>query len=172
MQPETSRRRPRRWQVAQLTRVDVVRLTWLMWAVAMVRGLDYGTGHDDVWPAAVASPLGHVPPTVLVGIEAAFPLWVWSIMFLAAGTTQLIGMVRHWHAWVWAGHVAFSVLYLGLAIGLFAGYAERPWFDGVRNSTGLLVAMALHALLWWRMGPAPVTARPTPSVPSTGAVDG
>lgn len=158
---------PKRWQVAVLTRVDVVRLTWLMWSVAVVRGLDYGTGHDDAWPPAVATPLGHVPKSALVGIEDAFPLWIWAAMFLAACAVQLVGMVRHWHAWVWLGHVALSALYLGLAVGLLVGYAERPWFDGIRNSTGLLVAMALHALLWWRMGPAPVTVQLPPAFPSS-----
>lgn len=149
-------RGPRRWQVAQLTRIDVVRLTWLLWVVALIRGLDYATGHDDAWPTPVAVPLGHAPKTALVGIEAAFPLWAWAPMFLTACLVLLVGITRRWHAWVWAGHVALACLYLGLAVGLMAGYAERPWLDGIRNSTGLLVAAALHALLWWRMGPRPV----------------
>lgn len=163
----TDRRRPRRWQVAQLTRVDVVRLTWLLWAVGLVRGLDYATGQDEAWPAPIATPLGHVPKSALVGIEAAFPLWAWGALVLAACSVQLVGLLARWHAWVWAGHVMLAAVYIGLAIGLFVGYAERPWFDGVRNSTGLLVAFALHVLLWWRMGPAPVdpaAVHPTPGL--------
>jgi hypothetical protein len=172
-EPSVPPRRPRPWQVAQLTRVDVVRLTWLLWAVALIRGADYATGNDGSWPAPIAVPLGQAPPSALVGIEAAFPLWVWAAMIITSCAVLLLGMLRRWHAWVWAGHVALSAIYLGLSVGLLVGYLDRPWFDGVRNSTGLLVAMALHALLWWRMGPAPVTPPTAPDASSsTGAAHG
>lgn len=157
----TRRRGPRRWQVAQLTSVDVVRLTWLLWGVALVRGADYATGHDDAWPAPVAAALGHHPRSALVGIEAAFPLWVWAAIITTACVLQLVGMVRHWHAWVWAGHVLLSATYLGLSVGLMYGYVDRPWLDGIRNGVGLIIPVALHTLLWWRMGPAPVVPTAT-----------
>lgn len=149
----------RRWQVATLTRIDVVRLTWLLWGLGVVRGLDYGTGADTAIAAGTPAPafVGHAPVSALVGIEAAFPLWIWSILILTSSGLLLVGLVRRWHSWVWVGHVALSALYLALSLGLAYGYLDRPAFDGIRTATGLLFPASLHALLWWRMGPVPIT---------------
>ncbi|MFW6776059.1 hypothetical protein ACOACO_17380 [Nocardioides sp. CPCC 205120] len=148
------------WQVARLTRIDVVRLTWLLFALALVRGFDYVTGDDarlaQPPPEPLGTVLGYSPRSALVGVEAAFPLWIWGALILLAVSLLAVGLLGRWHRYVWLGHVVLSAAYTGLAIGLAYGYFERPWLDGIRSASGLVLPACLHTLLWWRMGPKPI----------------
>jgi hypothetical protein len=142
---------PRRWQPARLRRNDLTLISLLLLTTALSRGLDYLTGTDS-------NARGPKPgvPSVLVGIEAAFPLHWWGAAIVIGVALLVVGMGRRWHFPVWAGHVVLSAIYAALCIGLLAGYLERPWLDGIRGATGLILPFGLHTLIWWRMGPRPV----------------
>lgn len=140
-----------RWSPARLLVLDVVFITAILATTAGVRAWDYLTGED-------ASARSSVPgkPSVLIGIEAAFPLMWWGLAIGVGVVLVSIGILTRSHLPVWIGHVILSALYTGLAVGLIGGYLDRPSFDGIRNGVGLLLPAALHALLWIRMGPQPV----------------
>jgi hypothetical protein len=142
---------PARWKPARLRRFDLVVITLGLWLTATIRGLDYITGDDS----------GARPPkpgqtNVLVGIEAAFPLWMWGVIILTGTALLGVGVIRSWHAYVWWGHVILAAVYLALTVGLLPGYLGREWFDGIRGASGLILPTVLHSLIWWRMGRRPV----------------
>lgn len=141
----------KKWRPARLRRIDLVNVTVVLVITSGVRGLDYVTGEDS--GARTPKP-GQRP--VLVGIESAFPLWVWGMLTLTGTALLIVGMIRSWHVYVWAGHVILSAVYAALCVGLLPGYFHREWFDGIRSAAGLLLPTALHSLIWWRMGPKPI----------------
>ncbi|KQY58307.1 hypothetical protein ASD11_01175 [Aeromicrobium sp. Root495] len=144
-----------RYAPARLLGADVRIVSLALAATATVRAYDYLTGHDT--QARPPQP-GQTP--VLVGIEAAAPLWLWGLGILAGTTALCVGIyVLRAHFLVWAGHVWLFAVYLALTIGLTAGYLDRPWLDGVRSGAGLALPTVLHCLLWWRMGPHPVMVK-------------
>lgn len=139
--------------------VDVRRLTWLFCLVAIIRGLDYVTGNDSRLSRAILNPAGpelEAPRSALVGVETAAPLWIWGVLLLVPAYVVLVCVtvrrIPGRHTLIWCGHVALSAVYLGLTVGLGVGYIDRPWLDGIRSASGLLVPTGVHALLWWRMG--------------------
>lgn len=144
-------RAPTKWRPARLLRIDMVYISVVLLITASARGIDYCTGNDS----GARSPAPG-QKSILVGIEAAFPLWMWGVMILTASTLLGLGILRGWHAYVWVGHVLLSAFYTALCFGLLPGYLDRPWADGIRNAIGLILPAMLHYLLWWRMGPKPI----------------
>lgn len=144
-------RSPTKWRPARLRPFDILLITIALWVTATIRGLDYLTGDD-----AGARPPRPGQTNALVGIEAAFPLWLWGISMVIACTLLGLGVLRGWHAYVWWGHVLLSVIYTGLCVGLIPGYLDRSAFDGIRSASGLLLPVVVHFLIWWRMGRRPI----------------
>lgn len=139
-----------RWAPARLLSADVMVMAVGLGSLAMIRGLDYSTGRD----AAARAPLPGTEPA-LVGIEAAFPLWIWGAAILVGATTLLVGVLFRLHFTIWLGHVILCAVYAALCVGLTFGYLDRPWLDGIRSGTGLALPALMHYLLWWRMGARP-----------------
>ncbi|GAA0189828.1 hypothetical protein GCM10008944_01700 [Cytobacillus oceanisediminis] len=138
------------WAPARLLSTDVAVMAVGLGSLAMIRGLDYSTGND----AMVRAPLPGTEPA-LVGIEAAFPLWIWGAAILTGSTTLLGGVLLRRHFPIWLGHVILCAIYAALCVGLTVGYLDRPWLDGIRSGTGLALPALMHYLLWWRMGARP-----------------
>ena len=127
------------WEPARLGLSDSIGITLLLTLVGLMRGFDYLT------PKTTASP-------ALSLVEAAFPLWVWGVMFAAPSVFLAVSALARVHAGVWIGHWLLVIAYVGLATGLGAEYVQRPWLDGIRTVGALLVPLALHGLVAFRTG--------------------
>ncbi len=127
------------WEPARLGLSDSIGITLLLTFVGMVRGFDYLT------PKTTESPALSV-------VEAAFPLWVWGLMFAVPAVFLAVSAIARVHAGVWIGHWLLVIAYVGLATGLGVEYFGRPWFDGVRTVASLAVPFALHAMVAFRTG--------------------
>ncbi|MEF7710307.1 hypothetical protein V4W75_26975, partial [Bacillus cereus] len=62
------------------------------------------------------------------------------------------------HLIVYIGHSILAVTYSALAVGILAASLTRPWLDGVRGASVLILPTLMHWLIWWRTGPAPIKA--------------
>lgn len=127
------------WEPARLGLSDSIGITLLLTLVGLMRGFDYLT------PKTTASP-------ALSLVEAAFPLWVWGVMFAAPSVFLAVSALARVHAGVWIGHWLLVIAYVGLATGLGAEYVQRPWLDGIRTVGALFVPLALHGLVAFRTG--------------------
>ena len=127
------------WEPARLGLSDSIGITLLLTLVGLMRGFDYLT------PKTTASP-------ALSLVEAAFPLWVWGVMFAAPSVFLAVSALARVHAGVWIGHWLLVIAYVGLATGLGGEYVQRPWLDGIRTVGALLVPLALHGLVAFRTG--------------------
>ena len=127
------------WEPARLGLSDSIGITILLTLAAAVRGIDYLT------PRVYPSPALSV-------VEAAFPLWVWGVMFSAPAVFLAVSALARVHAGVWIGHWLLVIAYVGLAAGLGVEYAGRPWFDGIRTIGSLAVPCAIHCLVAFRTG--------------------
>ena len=127
------------WEPARLGLSDSIGLTILLTFAAVVRGIDYLT------------PRSYSSPSLSV-VEAAFPLWVWGLMFSAPAVFLAVSALARVHAGVWIGHWLLVIAYVGLAAGLGVEYFGRPWFDGIRTVGSLAVPCAIHCLVAFRTG--------------------
>lgn len=141
---------PQRWRPAKLGPADTTVLSLIVGMVTLIRGYDYLTG-DDVWRRAA----GEAPPA-LVGVEGAFPLWVWGIVFTVSSLVLFVGMAKRWHFWVFLGHAVLGLFYAGLLVGLMAGYLSVPNFDGIRGAAGTAMKSAYCLIIASRMGSRPL----------------
>lgn len=127
------------WEPARLGLSDSLGLTILLTFVAALRGFDYLT------PTSTESPALSI-------VEAAFPLWIWGLMFAVPAVFLAISAIARIHAGVWIGHWLLVISYVGLTTGLGAEYLARPWFDGIRTAGSLAVPLLIHALVAFRTG--------------------
>lgn len=127
------------WEPARLGLSDSIGITMLLTGVSLIRGFDY------LAPKTTATPALSV-------VEAAFPLWVWGLMFLVPSIFLAISALTRVHAGVWIGHWLLVIAYFGLATGLGVEYLGRPWFDGIRSAASLAVPFGLSALVALRTG--------------------
>ena len=93
------------WEPARLGLTDSIGITILLTLAAAVRGFDYLT------PRVYPSPALSV-------VEAAFPLWVWGLMFALPAIFLAVSALARIHAGVWIGHWLLVIAYVGLATGL------------------------------------------------------
>lgn len=127
------------WEPARLGLSDSIGITLLLTFVGLLRGFDYLTPKTQESAA-------------LSVVEAAFPLWVWGIMFAAPSLFLALSALARIHAGVWIGHWLLVIAYVGLATGLGVEYLGRPWFDGIRTVGSLAVSFAIHGLVAFRTG--------------------
>lgn len=127
------------WEPARLGLSDSIGITLLLTIVGLIRGFDYLTPKSTMSPA-------------LSVVEAAFPLWVWGIMFAVPSVFLAVSALGRIHAGVWVGHWLLVIAYFGLAVGLGVEYLGRPWFDGIRTVGSLAVPFAIHGLVAFRTG--------------------
>lgn len=150
-----------RWRPAVLTAGDIVLATYAVVTMALLRAYDYGTGTD-------------ITPTLTI-VEAAMPLWLWSVLFAGGGMALLIGARCRIHALVWTGHAWLFVLYLAMLTGIAWVVAFTPWLDNIRSASVLILPVLMHFLLALRTGPSPLsvaTSRPVAMIATAGEDDG
>ena len=127
------------WEPARLGLSDSIGLTILLTFAAAMRGYDYLT------------PKVHPSPSLSV-VEAAFPLWVWGLMFALPAIFLAVSALARIHAGVWIGHWLLVITYVGLGTGLGVEYLGRPWFDGIRGVSSIMIPCAIHCLVAFRTG--------------------
>lgn len=131
--------RPGSWEPGRFGVWDSIAITSLLVLVALVRGWDYLT------PAYIHSPGLSV-------VEQAFPLHVWGFAFALPALGLATSVLTRIHAGVWLGHWLLAITYVALAVGLAAEYTTRPWFDGIRSSTAMVLPAAIHLAVAIRTG--------------------
>jgi len=144
----------RQWLPVKLGPADTSIISAVVAGVALVRALDYVTGADAHRVATTRSDNGA---PALVGIEGAFPLWIWAILLSVGALTLLGGMATRRHFPVWLGHTILAIVYAGLCAGLLVGYLGVPSLDGVRGAVTLLFPAVFCPLVAMRMGARPLT---------------
>ena len=108
--------RPRRpglfapWQPAALITGDVVAIKLALGSAALVRAGDYahGAGRDR-----------------FAILEAAFPMWAWTLWAFLVGAFILTGIAWRRHVVVWLGHALGSGLYALVALTTVAAAFEQ-----------------------------------------------
>lgn len=107
-------------------------------AIAMVRGLDYGTGES----AETARRLGAV--------EMAAPMWMWGLSFTVAASLVFAAMAWRWAAGVIIGHTALAGLYGAIGVGIVPDVWERTQLHGGGGPTFALTIpiIATIAVIW------------------------
>lgn len=148
------RLKPNSWQPARLTKLDHTLVLWALIALPMVRAFDYSTGKNF--------------SRSLVAVEAFAPLWAWAIAFWTGALVLIAGVVTKRHLVVYLGHSILAVTYSALMVGITISAFHNPWFDGIRGGSVLLLPAALHWLIWWRMGPAPLKPRDVQIIEGVG----
>ena len=98
-----------RWQPAALVTWDIVVLKVMLGLGAIIRAEDYAHGAGDRFGI----------------LEAALPLWIWSLGSYTVGALVLVGISWRRHFLVWLGHALGAGLY-----GLLAVAAVGAAFDG------------------------------------------
>lgn len=141
--------RPHRWAPVRLGAADTTVLSVALVIIGLIRAYDYLTG-PDVWDDEIS----HKP--YLVGIEGAFPLWIWGVAILLSVAVLITGMVRRWHFWVFLGHCMLGIIYAGLTVGLFVGYMDKEALDGVRGAVAMLTPAIYCLIVAVRMGAKPL----------------
>ena len=130
---------PRRgqWGAPPLNGRDTVVLMSVFSFAALWRALDYATGVDGVAAA---------PNSTLGTVEQAFPLAVWSGALATGAGLVLLGLAGRWNRLVATGSAILALVYLGLAVGLGVESLGRPWLDGIRGASGLVVPVVWHVI--------------------------
>ena len=131
--------RPGSWEPGRLGLRDSIGITVLLIAVAMVRGIDYIT------PAPIST-------TALSIVEQAAPLWAWGMGFMIPAVVLAASTLTRVHLGVWVGHWLLAIAYVSLAVGLGAEYVTRPWLDGIRSATAMMLPAILHCTVAVRTG--------------------
>lgn len=132
------------WQPARLTSTDHMLILYALMIMPIVRAFDYSSGDD-----ASAS---------LTAVEGFAPMWAWAIFFYLGALVLAYGVRARRHLIVYIGHSILAVTYSALAVGVLATSLTRPWLDGVRGASVLILPTLMHWMIWWRTGPAPIKA--------------
>ncbi|MDO5662863.1 MAG: hypothetical protein Q4G40_09220 [Brachybacterium sp.] len=142
--------RPGSWQPARYSLEDSVALTVGLVCFALIRGYDYLT------------PSVHHSPSLSI-VEAAFPLHVWGALFSVPALVLAASVLLRIHIGVWIGHWLLAIAYMGLAMGLGLEFLSRPWGDGIRTASTLILPAVLHLVAALRTGWRPVPWRTSTS---------
>ena len=97
------------WQPAAFVTHDVALLTVLLGCAALVRAEDYAHGAADNFGV----------------LEAAMPLWLWSLGCFTIGSLILAGITWRRHFAVWLGHALGTGLYAMVAVAVTAAAFDR-----------------------------------------------
>lgn len=131
--------KPGSWEPGRIGLLDALVLKAVLITTATVRGLDY------------LSPVERTT-TAVETMQLAFPLEVWGFMFLAPAMLLFVGLSARIHFAVWLGHGLLAISYFALLVALGGEYVTRPWWDGIRSASGMLLPTTLHALICFRTG--------------------
>lgn len=115
--------------------------------MAIIRGLDYGTGESE----DNARRLGVV--------EMAAPIWLWGLLFTVAASTVFIAIAWRWAAGITVGHVALSALYAAIGVGIVIDvYKRAETHSGQFTYLLAIPAVTVIAVLWGvKKDPHPLT---------------
>ncbi|WP_146183402.1 hypothetical protein [Corynebacterium liangguodongii] len=96
-------------------------------AIAIIRGLDYGTGESE----DTARRLGAV--------EQAAPMWLWGLLFTTAAAVAFCAMAWRWSAGIVAGHTALAGLYAAVGVGIVFDVLARSEHSGGQPTWLLII---------------------------------
>lgn len=130
---------PGSWEPGRIHVLDAIFIKIFLITASTLRGFDY------------LLPSGNAPATI-ESMASAFPIAVWAWMLLIPSSILLIGLSARLHFAVWLGHGLLAVVYMGLFASFAMVFVERPYFNGMRSATELLVPLLLHALICVRTG--------------------
>ena len=108
------------WQPAAFVTHDIALVKIILGCAAIIRAEDYAHGTADRFGV----------------LEAAMPLWVWSLGCFTVGMLILSGIALRWHAFVWLGHALGAGLYALIAIAVCAAS-----FDGWPPGAAIVAAV-------------------------------
>ena len=113
------------WQPAAFVTHDIALIKLILGCAAIIRAEDYAHGTADRFGV----------------LEAAMPLWLWSLGCFTVGMLILSGMSLRWHTFVWLGHALGAGLYALIAIAVCAAS-----FDGW--PPGAVIVAAVPDPMW------------------------
>lgn len=119
------------WQPGASSAASVLIFHVLLAWTALIRGVDYLTGSDDV------ASLGW--------IERAMPLHYWGLLLVGASALVYGGMLGRWWSSVILGHALGFGCYLAIGVGIAL---DTGLGDGFRTWAGLIFGGAAYHLLF------------------------
>lgn len=125
------------WRLGALMPGVALNAQIILLILAVIRGLDYGTGESE----DTARRLGAV--------EMAAPMWLWGLLFTSAASAVFIAIAWRWAAGITAGHAALSALYGAIGVGIVIDVWERA--ESSNGQFGYLLtipAVTVIAVLW------------------------
>lgn len=134
---------PGSWEPGRIGFYDAMIINATLVLVALSRGFDYvGPSHNPNRPST----------GTFDTMEAAFPMEIWGWFILIPAGILATSLIFRVHISVWLGHGLLAIIYFALAIALGSEFVVRPWWDGIRSATTLILPTVLHALICIRTG--------------------